>query len=58
MSVLLMVSGLALKCFSVLAAYAEGETVIEGYKAINKSYPLFFQDFKKLGGKANVITDR
>ena len=44
--------------FSVLAAYAEGETVIEGYKAINKSYPLFFQDFKKLGGKANVITDR
>lgn len=44
--------------FSVLAAYAEGETVIEGYKAINKSYPLFFEDFKKLGGKANVITDR
>ena len=44
--------------FAVLAAYAEGETVIEGYKAINKSYPTFFEDFKKLGGKADVITDR
>ncbi|MEE1026102.1 MAG: 3-phosphoshikimate 1-carboxyvinyltransferase [Acutalibacteraceae bacterium] len=44
--------------FAVLASYAEGETIIEGYKAINKSYPLFFEDFKRLGGKANVITDR
>lgn len=44
--------------FSVLAAYAEGPTVIEGYKAINKSYPTFFEDFKRLGGKADVITNR
>ncbi len=44
--------------FAVLAAYAEGETVIEGYKAVNKSYPTFFDDFKQLGGIANVITDR
>lgn len=44
--------------FAVLAAYAEGETVIEGYKAVNKSYPTFFEDFRNLGGKAHVITDR
>ena len=44
--------------FAVLGAYAEGPTIIEGYKAINKSYPTFFEDFKRLGGKADVITDR
>lgn len=44
--------------FAVLAAYSVGETVIEGYTAINKSYPNFFEDFKALGGIANVITDR
>ena len=44
--------------FAVLSAYANGETVIEGYNAVNKSYPTFFEDFKSLGGIANVITDR
>ena len=44
--------------FAVLAAYAKGETVIEGYNAVNKSYPTFFKDFKSLGGIANVIADR
>lgn len=44
--------------FAVLGAYAEGETIIEGYKAVNKSYPNFFEDFKSLGGNADVITDR
>ena len=44
--------------FAVLAAYAKGETVIEGYTAVNKSYPTFFKDFKSLGGIANVIADR
>ena len=44
--------------FAVLAAYANGETVIEGYNAVNKSYPAFFEDFKSLGGKADVITNR
>ena len=43
--------------FAVLAAYANSPTIIEGYKAVNKSYPTFFEDFKKLGGKANVITN-
>lgn len=44
--------------FAVLGAFAQGETVIEGYKSVNKSYPTFFEDFKNLGGKADVITDR
>lgn len=43
--------------FAVLAAYADSPTIIEGYKAVNKSYPTFFEDFKKLGGKADVITN-
>ncbi len=37
--------------FSVAAAFAQGESVISGAEAINKSYPEFFEDFKKLGGK-------
>ena len=44
--------------FAVLGAYADGPTIIDGYKAINKSYPTFFEDFRRLGGKADVITDR
>lgn len=36
---------------SVAAAFAEGESSIKGAEAINKSYPEFFGDFKKLGGK-------
>jgi 3-phosphoshikimate 1-carboxyvinyltransferase len=37
--------------FSVLAAYAKGETTILGFDAINKSYPTFFEDFKGIGGQ-------
>ena len=33
------------------AAFAEGESLIKGYEAINKSYPEFFEDFKRMGGK-------
>lgn len=36
---------------SVAAAFAEGKSTIKGAEAINKSYPEFFGDFKKLGGK-------
>ncbi len=43
---------------SVLASAAEGKTVIKGSEAINKSYPHFFSDFARLGGIADVITDR
>ena len=41
--------------FSVAAAFANGESVITGAEAINKSYPEFFEDFKKLEGKVNEI---
>lgn len=36
---------------AVAAAFAEGESVITGCEAINKSYPEFFNDFKRIGGK-------
>lgn len=41
--------------FSVAAAFINGETTITNAESVNKSYPDFFNDFKKLGGKANVI---
>lgn len=37
--------------FSVAAAYAQGESSVLGAEAINKSYPEFYRDFEKLGGK-------
>ncbi|MBO5872976.1 MAG: 3-phosphoshikimate 1-carboxyvinyltransferase [Clostridia bacterium] len=36
---------------SVAVAFAEGESVIKGCEAANKSYPEFFSDFRKIGGK-------
>lgn len=36
--------------FSVAAAYAKGESTINGAEAVEKSYPEFFKDFKKIGG--------
>jgi len=41
--------------FATLAANSKGESVIDGFEAINKSYPNFFDDFNKLGGKSNVL---
>ena len=41
--------------FSVLAAFSEGSTKIEGYTSVNKSYPNFFEDFKSIGGRADGI---
>ncbi len=38
--------------FSVAAAYAQGESTVSGAEAVNKSYPEFFEDFKRIGGKA------
>ncbi len=41
---------------AVLAAgVSNGTSVITNAKAVNKSYPTFFEDFIKLGGKANEI---
>ncbi|MBO5745915.1 MAG: 3-phosphoshikimate 1-carboxyvinyltransferase [Clostridia bacterium] len=44
--------------FSVMAAYSDGTSSIDGCQAINKSYPLFFNDFSSLGGECNVIGNR
>ncbi len=40
---------------SILAALCEGESVITNAEAVNKSYPTFFDDYKKLGGIAYEI---
>lgn len=36
--------------FSILSSTVNGTSFIDGAEAINKSYPLFFEDFKKIGG--------
>lgn len=41
--------------FSVAGANAEGETVIDDMESINKSYPSFFEDYKKIGGKSECL---
>lgn len=41
--------------FSIAALCAEGKTVITDANSINKTYPSFFEDYNRLGGKANVI---
>ncbi len=38
---------------AILCSVAEGESTIFGAEAVNKSYPTFFTDLKKLGGKVN-----
>lgn len=43
----------AMSC-AVLAAYAKGNSLIEGAEAVKKSYPNFYKDFISLGGKVNV----
>lgn len=59
------VSGAALKgyndhrivmAFSVAASFANGGTTIDDAQSVNKTYPSFFDDFKQLGGKANVFS--
>ncbi len=37
------------------AALGSGEVIINGAEAVNKSYPSFFEDFEKSGGKYCVI---
>jgi 3-phosphoshikimate 1-carboxyvinyltransferase len=36
---------------TVAAMHAEGESVIGGVDAVKKTYPTFFEDFKKLGAR-------
>lgn len=40
---------------AIAASAAQGEVTVRGAQAIRKSYPHFFEDFKHLGGKANVL---
>lgn len=40
---------------AVASQYCENEVTIIGAEAVNKSYPDFFEDFKKLGGICNVV---
>ncbi|MCL2638927.1 MAG: 3-phosphoshikimate 1-carboxyvinyltransferase [Oscillospiraceae bacterium] len=39
----------------ICGSFCEGETIINGAEAVEKSYPKFFEDFVKLGGKADVV---
>lgn len=43
--------------FSVAGLCANGDTQITDPFSINKSYPSFFDDYNRLGGKADVICD-
>ena len=40
---------------AIAATCIDGEVVIRGAEAAEKSYPAFFDDYKMLGGNANVI---
>ena len=39
---------------AILATHADGPVTITGAEAVNKSYPDFFRDFAKLGGRVHV----
>lgn len=41
--------------FSVAGLYIDGGVEIDDAESINKSYPSFFEDYNRLGGKANVL---
>lgn len=42
-------------CASIAASVASTPVIIRGADCVNKSYPTFFEDFEKLGGKYSVI---
>ncbi|MDE5619514.1 MAG: 3-phosphoshikimate 1-carboxyvinyltransferase [Ruminococcus sp.] len=41
---------------AVAATKTDGNVIIKGAEAVEKSYPDFFKDYKTLGGKINVIS--
>ncbi len=43
---------------SILSSLCENGVEITDYKAVEKSYPHFFEDFNKMGGSAYVLNDR
>jgi 3-phosphoshikimate 1-carboxyvinyltransferase len=40
---------------AIMALNAEETVEIKNYKAVNKSYPEFFEDYSKLGGKGEIV---
>lgn len=42
---------------AILATKTTDGAVLRGAEAVAKSYPSFFEDFQKLGGKCHVLTD-
>lgn len=38
-------------CAAIASQRASGDVIIKGAECVNKSYPTFFKDFEKLGGK-------
>ena len=40
---------------AIAATYCKGPTTILGAEAVNKSYPSFWEDYKKLGGVLDVL---
>lgn len=40
---------------AIAAAGADSDVTILHAEAVNKSYPMFFEDYNQLGGRANVI---
>ncbi len=41
---------------AIAATKCDGDIIIKGAEAVEKSYPDFFRDYTSLGGKVNVIT--
>ncbi len=40
------------------ACIAQGEIIIRGAEAVNKSYPGFFDDYQKLGGEVRILPEK
>ena len=40
---------------AIAATFAKEPIIIKGAQAVNKSYPEFFEDFAKLGGKCEIL---
>lgn len=43
---------------AVAACIASGDIIIRGAEAVNKSYPAFFDDYRALGGCAEVVEEQ
>lgn len=41
--------------FSIAGLLLNGETMIDDAQSINKSYPSFFEDYNRIGGRADVL---